>query len=444
MAFYPIQEVYFGKSHVQEAFEAFSKFRSKYVTNSAFKFNIQIAKDPDLIAFNRAMEKTFGFNSYSLYIFNESQFSAFTIPVSFTNPILATKLIKTGKALVKTGSGIKYNKDLGVNAMTVVSTGALFRAELTDEEFFSIILHEIGHNFQEALSYTVMGLSFASMFFELISALLQGWLLEIPLIVAGRIGLTGVLNKIDDTIKKTPGLNVIVNALGSAVTLSLQLLRDIRMIIDIVVPIPLSRLGEAMTQTFLNRLRKFNPVTLLTGVAGENIADSFATMYGYGPAITSALYKARQAKGLYGLPYEAIDRIPILKEIIYIKDVPFILISGAFDEHPSEYQRADTAVDSLKHDLESADPKFRKAIMKDIDAIQQNTKDMEDKIKKLSPEQRNVFENLIDYTVYKTVGKVDPKNLLAKAIVKHDNEADRIIANAPLESDLPINKVKLK
>ena len=98
----------------------------------------------------------------------------------------------------------------------------------------------------------------------------------------------------------------------------------------------------------------------------EKTADNFATIYGYGPALSSALNKLETAS-----PSEldkAFDKIPFLSNLYSINTSLAYIIIGGIDGHPETVTRMYDQLELLKREAnkEDLDPKMRKVILKDI------------------------------------------------------------------------------
>ena len=79
----PINEVYFGKTpELQKIENQLGKFRSKYMQN--YIGAPLVNNDPDLLKYNRMMEKYFGFGCFSLSIIQTPTVNAYTTSVSST------------------------------------------------------------------------------------------------------------------------------------------------------------------------------------------------------------------------------------------------------------------------------------------------------------------------------------------------------------------------
>lgn len=443
MALYPINEVYFGRTpQIQKTFEQFCRFRDKFRSNKiGARYNPNINQDPDLITFNRMMEDLFGFGTFELYIMPGTALDGFTIPVTRATTIKDPKSL-----LIKTSSGIKYDKKANLGVLVIITSGFLVRDEFNDEELFGIILHEIGHNFQEALVSSISNISSIMLVTGYIMDIIEFVLTLNPSLLVGMTqGVIARNNFFRNTIlkgieelRKNTAFNAFVQYCHNIYAFSKDFVNMVLDAINGFTPI-LFNIVRVFPIIIINMLKGllFMPLRLHR-TAEENVADSFATMYGFGPALSSALFKFRTIKGTSGFAKEAIEGIPIIKDIISLNQLPLQLIMLTMDEHPTEYARSQNMIETLEYDLDNSklDPKMRKTIQKDIDGIKSNINNIDYMLKNKPNEVSDIFGIIFQREIYHATGG-DTRNFV-KDIIPHKKNMDTTI------KDLPITKVKLK
>ena len=148
-----LNEVYFGQTPgITKVFDAFCKFRDKYVTNRKFfMFDIDADHDPDLADFIKEVEREFNIYSFSFLIENTDMPNMMTL-MPYGNPS-STKKVEYRK------SGYRFKDGTDACIIVIAPTGLLFNADITDREAFAIFLHEIGHNFQNVINESMCGLN---------------------------------------------------------------------------------------------------------------------------------------------------------------------------------------------------------------------------------------------------------------------------------------------
>ena len=111
-----------------------------------------------------------------------------------------------------------------------------------------------------------------------------------------------------------------------------------------------------------------NPTKILnaigfTGIskyASEKYADSFATAYGYGPALASAFKKLHINEG--NSPDKIYYNFPVLNWWYDLNKISTRIIAGLIDVHPSDPSRVMAQLNKLKRDIKDPqlDPRVKK------------------------------------------------------------------------------------
>ena len=125
-----LNEVYLGKGPIVPMQQQFSILRSKIKNN---KVTSTTNLDPEILKFNRIVEKTFGFYKFSLYIQpNElPNVYTFTADYFFTDEQKA----KIKKELIASPTGFSYEKVFpGVSIVVAINSCVIYDDQYTDEE----------------------------------------------------------------------------------------------------------------------------------------------------------------------------------------------------------------------------------------------------------------------------------------------------------------------
>ena len=443
MGFYPIQEAYFGKTPgIMKCYNAFSKFRSKYVGLMSYRPTINT--DDDLINFNRAMEEEFGFSLFELYVINSTQMNA------YTRYITATHFENPKAALRRTKTGIKYAPEAKLTCIVSIYTGLLLRPEFTDAEVFAIILHEVGHNFQEALSDSITALT--------VGGTVMNYLLAILNMLFGSYDTLVVLLKDQFFGQLVKTINILgaklsrdKGAIGAVVGWCSTFKNAISDTVSTLGQaaaglIPFTGLLAALQQLpslAINRL--INPSMAAARITGEYSADSFPVMYGFGAEMASGLQKMGNARGTLGFADKAIEN-SFLNSYYQFNLLPLYVVTGIFDEHPTTLARVKNIVEKSVHELKSQeiDPKLKKQLLAEAKQCQDTFNDIYDKAQHMDKSQKQVFYNAFNVWIHDMTGS-DAKQW-AKDMFDLHADADRNISNAPLydSKKLPINMITLK
>lgn len=395
-----INEVYFGKT--KELFEIeklIGVIRDKYGMKSAAGQNAvqkyiykgdraKTNSSPEMLKINRLFEKAFGFESFFLLVIHLGTQNAMTMPVSgcLDAPEDTHKIESSVKGFKKSGRDKTF---------VCIFDGIFFNEKLTPAEVLGVILHEIGHNFQTAISPVCRGFSYIDRIIRLIM---------IPISVAGEIASDSsvsqkvgyiaqlglalpllsdtirgkLVKKYVETLKDQPEIseaiasqNLIIGAVAGPMAV-------VKHAIYIVKKLAIGLIPPAI---FFKVIAKSIANIALNGLdeRGEIIADKFATAYGYGAECQSALIKCRDMG--YGMPTEVIMRkIPILNMYYDLIDIPYQMLSNIIDCHPNQIYRSKDSLDYLEKELakEDLDPKMKAEIKTQCLKLRKNIDDLTD------------------------------------------------------------------
>lgn len=329
-----LNEVYLGKGPIVPMQQQFSILRSK-IKN--IKVTSTTNLDPEILKFNRIVEKTFGFYKFSLYIQpNElPNVYTFTADYFFTDEQKA----KIKKELIASPTGFSYEKVFpGVSIVVAINSCVIYDDQYTDEEIIGALLHEIGHGFFEVI--------------------MDEDNVYIPSTNSLRI-INTILGLMKDKIKNRS--NVSAESVSKELNKFGKLFSSVKGIFKKKIKSMFFReaLGDNMTKRMI-------PYT------NEKFADTFAAMYGYSNEVHQFLDKVR--KYVYDLAY-GVRKYPRIIEIMkaykmYLGDF-MTYILGLQDEHPEGLTRIKTAIDYLKRELQrdTIDPAMKREILEQINFL---------------------------------------------------------------------------
>lgn len=396
-----IQEVYFGKTKELLQIESLiGEVREKYGINSIDKKDGLLKNyvykgkrkfsnsSPEMLKINRLFEKAFGFESFFLMIIHMGIANAFTAPVSacLDSPEDTHKIEASIKGFKKTG------KD---KTFVCIFDGLFFNPELTNAEILGVILHEIGHNFQTAISPVCRGFSYIDRLMRIICIPIEiGNILTSDDSTGRKVGnmvsigmmipmifnniREKLVDKYKDTLKNNNELIVAINDTNlvvSSITGPMGVIKDIKRIVEILAR------GIISPLIFFKILAKKIGDIAISGLdeRGEIVADRFATAYGYGAECQSALYKAR--KQGYGMPSQKIIRdIPILNAYYDLVMLPYQILGNIIDCHPADIYRSKDSLDYIEKEIqnEDLDPKLKAEMQQQTNKLKKNIKDLTD------------------------------------------------------------------
>ena len=136
-------EAYFGKTkEFKQMEECIQNLKDEYQDSLLHLGNIE--NNSNWQKLRKLLEDKFGFYSLSLILKRDSLPNACTYPVSCTIDGAA----QMSKYAV-VDKGLKYNKNCKCCTLVYVTDTLFFNEKLTSAEVLSVLLHEIGHNFDE-------------------------------------------------------------------------------------------------------------------------------------------------------------------------------------------------------------------------------------------------------------------------------------------------------
>lgn len=304
----PINEAYFGKTPEVLAIEkAVTNIRKNHemkdMNRQACKKLTNSKEWKDL---SKSIEKAFGFKRVVIGIDYDDR------PNLSTYPLDAADWGNLTTQYITTSTGLKFKKELEAETMIFFTKGILFDDLFTDAELTATLLHEIGHNFEDA----VMPIKQITKF------------IGQALSLYNNIGLSSIKDNISDLFKN-----------GES---------NIKKFIDFVTGF--FKAKPNLLFAIKNNKEKSNEYNYIKpgflfddAYLKEKFADHFATMYGYGVEISTALVKLERTDTVYKGIISSILSI-ILSTVLNI-------IFGSSDIHPKLSARIKNSINELNHEL---------------------------------------------------------------------------------------------
>lgn len=397
-----INEAYFGRTPgIQKIIKQIGVVRRKFGVydeniisratgfKSPIKIDPRINSDVEMIRLNNLFEDEFGFETCAITVEPMEEANAYTCPISFAIDVNTMDLknhIKSSK------TGFKYDKSAKMNVIIVINSSVFLNNNLTDEEICAVLLHETGHNFQVALSGKIAAmntgeeiLAYFQTIFSIVTNVLNGHILsvvasakELPYFISGVRKLDVEMKR---SLSKSTGGKAFLTALDGVQGIlntakgymsDLQFAQTVLMLLGNIAFMPMILINILAENIF-----GFIKAIIFGGYRGEQLADTFATMYGLGPEQTSALNKLEKNSGT--LVKQAITDVPIIGHLVDTFIVlPFKAIAHVFDEHPTDAARHKNMLDSLEYDLkdQDLDPRTKQKIKAEIDRMNKTFDDV--------------------------------------------------------------------
>lgn len=339
-----LQEVYFGREALAPMQKQITVIRDKLGLKQV---TTTTNLDPEILKFNRMIEKFFGFYSFALYIQPNHIPNAYAIPVDtyFTDD----QKKKIRNSLTTGASGFRYDPSMcKVSLIIAINQGLLENTEFTDEEIMATILHEIGHGFFEAVTDPDGSFTVAKKLVNALSFALGCAKTNI------KKGKTVTLDLIDKELSNIQGW------LGN------MKINIARLALSVKNKIPMKEsMADNMTK---NRL----------GYTNEKFADTFAAMFGYAIEVHTVdekifKYIYDNIKGVQTYP-RIIETIKSYK--LYLNDL-VAYVFNIQDVHPEELARVKTSIDYIKKELskEALDPKIKMQLVEQLNQLNKLVED---------------------------------------------------------------------
>lgn len=362
-------EAYFGKTkEFKQMEECIQNLKDEYQDSLLHLGNIE--NNDNWQKLRKLLEDKFGFYSLSLILKRDSLPNACTYPVSCTIDGAA----QMSKYAV-VDKGLKYNKDCKCCTIIYVTDSLFFNEKLTSAEVLSVLLHEIGHNFDEVCYKHLCAFNVIDSIFYAIFVLINNPLHfyeAFLMFTGGRRIYSQFMNSIQGCT-----LWVFFDFIGN--------LESIPIGIAYKIFLPIAKPIIYGLSTIYNIIDPIAPFVLACdGYQKEQFADKFVAIHGYGPEYASAMGKLADEINNLGITW-GINRIPIIAHFYQALTVATSFLGKSrLDPHPDYAARMMAIMNVIEKDLDkdkSIDAKTKQQAKKDIARIRQNVKDYLDDTK---------------------------------------------------------------
>ena len=360
-----LNEAYFGKTKgVLKIEKALGVLRHKYMGQY---FSKDINLDPGIDDICRAIEDAFGFGLVQFEVVIEASINAYTLPLGTSVDARGSKYME-----VDTTNGYRYNKQANFAALFYITSGLFLNEAFTDAEITAIILHEIGHNF------TTSAIDYNGNLNALNNILVGLYTFGAYTVVSSNVVKRTSINIKNYMAKTFKRLAEVYNSFKSVIGTWRYILTEYFKFGEFMnnVTMPFTTMASTIATNVWNRAINyaFFPTRFLTGYDDERFADSFATMYGYGPEIQSSLEKIHDRKTSVYEADKFINSSPLLANYVDLFKLPVLFIIYAFDEHPELPARMKNACTQIEYDLKNHHfrPDMKARIKHDLKVMQAN------------------------------------------------------------------------
>ena len=369
-----INEAYFGETPgIQRIQRAMTAFRQRWSAKQ-YHYKPEALQSKELRDLCKAFEDEFGFETFALNINPEVSGGCGTYPIG-----MRWDEINAKKNIIISKDGYRYRKEAGYICWVVISGGLIYNTtKYTDREVLAVILHEVGHNFSTKNGTinifknigSVVTVAGAVMTAMVNPALGAGWL------ISSSSHFFKALNAITEyCYRNYPQAMLVFDYLSYGFNIVKDIMAEFSFLgrLATMFELPTKVIGYILG-TFYGRMKNIMLVGpgyvahLIAGYPDEQFADSFPTLYGYGPDLHSALDKI-SAMGNSG--YASQDWIarhaPGLLAAYDLCFLPIIIAITPIDEHPAVFERLMNSIRVLETEAEhSHNPKLKKRLKSDI------------------------------------------------------------------------------
>ena len=362
-------EAYFGKTkEFKQMEECIQSLKDEYQDSLLHLGNIE--NNSNWQKLRKLLEDKFGFYSLSLILKRDSLPNACTYPVSCTIDGAA----QMSKYAV-VDKGLKYNKNCKCCTLVYVTDTLFFNEKLTSAEVLSVLLHEIGHNFDEVCYKHLCAFNVIDSIFYAVFVLINNPLHfyeAFLMFTGGRRIYSQFMNSIQGCM-----LWVFFDFIGNLVSIPIGI--GYKIFLPIIKPI---LYGISTVYNIIDPLTPF--IMACDGYQKEQFADKFVAVHGYGPEYASAMGKLEDEINNLGITW-GINRVPIIAHFYQALAVATSFLGKSrLDPHPDYAARMMAIMNVIETDLDkdkSIDAKTKQQAKKDIARIRQNVKDYLDDAK---------------------------------------------------------------
>ena len=364
-----LNELYVGETpFIKKLINEISKARAPYVG----KLKKPIKGNKDFIKIGDMIAEEFGFKSVTFMVPYDTSMNAFTYPITRS---IDKSVYGIEPKFVK-GKGLKYNNS-GLSTIVAVTSGVWFNSDFTDREIVAAIMHEIGHSFVlqsermidiiEINRLSLITLLVYQIFIDLYTFNIGHIPEDIKTIVNSSDSGKEIINQVARECANNPlffgfnGISAITEYITGVIS---NLFKEIGALIGGLMNI------MAIPSALLSKL--FSIITkpdISVSRSQEYLSDSFATMYGLGPEISSFLGKIEYSPSASGSHVEKIvSSIPIIGALQESLKIPVLMIMNGITVHPSTPARMNKIIEELNKELNDSDlnPKTKEEIKKNI------------------------------------------------------------------------------
>ena len=349
-----INEAYIGKTPIlEEAEKQIGKIREKLTIYNVNNTN------PDVLKFNRLMEKQFGMELFGLKILQTQELNAKTDTIGLRFDHLEDDMSKfvTGNP----SSGYRFTPGNKLCVIVQISTGFMCNRHYTDADIMAILLHEIGHNFADCMYDTMVLYNQGVLKSTLDSLLAQYTYAQVAEFTDNYYNSKKDLEN-ETKAQKKRSSRIITFFKG------LRSKSDYRNMLFYEMIFRRSKSSAKAAQLWKNDVsdeeKAANRVSELR--QSEIFADKFAAVYGYGDRLATSIYK--MSNYAFDDSFRKADKAGGRGKQYNYQYQLEMLSALDMEEHPQVIQRVNAIINTLEAEYKKADidPKIKEELLSQI------------------------------------------------------------------------------
>ena len=385
-----VTEAYFGKTPTLLEIE-----KQIGIIRSSMKKYTDINKSPEVLKLNRLFEKQFGMDIFSLHIEQNNTINAYTVPVATCFDIAFNEILSK-KVEANQKDGYRFKKGNNLCIICNVYMGLLNCTDITDVEIVAVILHELGHNFADAI-YKDIEIANKAQMKNIVSLLVYETILSLGLAAIPNLIYykknTNSYKKKQESKTKQRKIHGLLKGLKATCSDFNDYVNEI--VSRIMIGTISFKLSKDDNEPSSSEVRR--------SISRQNevIADKFAGIYGYGPEQASVLMKMEKQ---VSKAEKFVDKIPVIGKMSNESFNNIFKDIHKFDCHPHVIQRLNEEIKTLKAELVKCDldPKLVKAMKNQIKQLE----DLKNELTKITDNMTEEEQKRASY--YATVENEEP------------------------------------
>lgn len=404
-----VNEAYFGKSEtLLEIEREISKLRQ------SFSYYVNAKSTDEVFNINRLFEKQFGMDIFSLSVIPSKIKNAYTYPVATRYDIAFGENLARKVEVDK--NGYRFKKGNGLCIVCTLYSGLLTDPNITDAEIVAVILHEIGHNFADAISTEIQAynknMAMYRVYLMILEVISSSGILLPDAILNVYMNLNSTVANKEMDYTKHPILDWFTG-IGAHISDTGYTINDFFRRLSGGIGIKLQKLLSWPYKVF-----KLGQDTIPK--KNEVLADKFAGIHGYGPEQASVLIKMTFEPSE---AQRALEKVPLLGSLCNASFENATKNLHEYDCHPHVMQRINSEITTLERELDKSDvdPKLKKVIKNQIDDLNKLKKE----ITTITSDKTRAERIAITYAAY--IDNKMPAPLSKKFEKQLDSEIDKIV-----------------